>query len=207
MKRGSAVDALIFGHKKVIGYPGKQRRGKDWDTFQAENQGCEILTASEYDKARRMADAVMGCVLAAPYMKGATQETIRFRWMGLDCRSTPDVKGDGFLTELKTSASSEPVKFTYHALRMAYHAQMRMQQIACGDKRPCFIVCVESDAPYPVTVLEIDPKTLELGERLLVTWAERLKNCELSGHFPPYCQDVFPLIAPEDVTFEYEEAA
>lgn len=206
MERGTSVHALLFGNRKVCGYPGAQRRGKDFDAFAEAHPDHEILTMSEYDKARRMADSVLDCALAQPYMQGVAEHTLRFRWMGLDCRATPDIRGEDYLTELKCSSSSEPVKFTYHALRMAYHAQMRLQQIACGKPaKDCFIVCVEDKEPHPVTVLEIDARTLELGERLLVLWAERLKGSEESGVYPPYCQSIFPLIAPEDVEFSYEE--
>jgi hypothetical protein len=214
MERGTAVHALLFGTRKVCGYPGATRRGKEFDAFAAAHPDHEILTQAEYDKARRMADAVLACKLAEPYLKGVVEETLLFRWMGMDCRATPDVRGANFLTELKTSASAEPMKFTWQALRMAYHAQMRMQQIAERHNDPaarampqCFIVCVEASEPYPVTVFEIDRRTLEIGEKLLMTWAERLKNCEASGTFPPYCQSIFPLIAPEDLELEYGEAA
>lgn len=203
MERGTAVHAILFGNRKVIPYPGAVRRGKEYEKFALENPDCEILTRNEYDKAFRMADAVQSCSLATPYLKGVLETTITFRWMGLDCRSTPDVNGDAHLTELKTSKSAEPYKFTWHAKRFAYHAQMRMEQIAAGKNKPCFIVCVESEAPYPVTVFEIDPKALQLGEKLLVSWAERLKNCEASGFFPPYSQTVYPLIIEED-EFGYE---
>ncbi len=206
MQRGTAVHALLFGTRKVVGSHGSVRRGKEYDAFAAAHIDHEILTAAEFDKARRMADAVRACKLAEPYLKGVVETTLLFRWIGLDCRATPDVNAPSHLTELKTAASAEPLKFTYQALRMAYHAQMRMQQIACGDKRPCFIVCVESAEPFPVTVFELDKRTLEIGEKLLMTWAERLKNCEASGTYPPYCQSVYPLMAPEDFELEYGDA-
>lgn len=213
MQRGSGVHGLVLGNVKVVGYPGAQRRGKEYDAFVAAHPDTEILTAAEFDKARRMADAVLACKLAEPYLKGVVEDTLLFRWMGLDCRATPDVRGDAFLTELKTAASAEPTKFTWQALRMAYHAQMRMQQIACKyqdpacrEMLPCVVVVVESEAPHPVTVFEIDKRTLEIGEKLLMTWAERLKNCEASGTFPPYCQSIYPLMAPEDLELEYGDA-
>ena len=204
MQLGTAVHALIFGTKPVISYPGAVRRGKEWDAFKAEHEHMHILTRSDYLTAHAMAGAVYGCKLAEPLLKGVTEETLRFRWNGLDCRATPDVRGAGFLTELKTSNSTEPVKFTYQALRMAYHAQMRMQQIACEDERqPCYIVAVESSEPYPVTVFEIDPMTLEIGGKLLMLWSERLKQSEESQAYPPYTSAIFPLCAPEDLELTY----
>ena len=206
MERGSAVHALVFGTRKVCGYPGSQRRGKDYEAFAAEHPDSEILTASEYEKARQMADAVRECKLAEPMLQGITETTIRFRWMGLDCRATPDVRGTDYLTELKTSSSSDPARFVWQALRLYYHAQMRMQQIACADSlvQDCFIVCVESAEPYPVTVFQIDPKALEAGEKLLILWAERLKNSEVSAQFPPYAQSIMPIMLPdEEIELDY----
>ena len=206
MQRGSAVHHLIFGTKKVVGYTGSVRRGKEYDAFAEKHPGAEILTMAEYDKAMFMAEAVIDNPLAKPLLKGVTEETIRFDWMGLRCRATPDVRGQGFLTELKTAKSADPQKFLWSALRLQYPAQMRMQQIAAGQKLGegiCYIVCVESETPHPVTVFRIDDKALLLGERNLILWAERLKGCESSNAFPGYAQDIVPLIAPEDDVLEY----
>lgn len=198
MERGTAVHAMLFGTAKIIGYPGPTRRGKEYDKFEAEHPGYQILTMNEYDKARRMVDAVQGCALAQPYLKGVVEETILFRWMGLDCRSTPDVRGAEFVTELKTAPSADPDHFNWHALKMMYHAQMRLEQIASQTAKDCYIVCVEANEPFPVTVFRIDERTLEIGEKLLVTWAERLKVAEASQSWPGYVQCVVPISAPID---------
>lgn len=201
MERGTAVHALLFGTRKVCGYPGPTRQGKKYDAFVAEHHDCEILTMAEYDKARWMADSVLASSVARPYLSGTTEKTILFRWNGLGCRATPDIRGADFLTELKTSSTSDPARFPWQALRMHYHAQMRMQQIACGSGahgHECFIVCVESAPPFPVTVFRIDERALEAGEKLLVLWTERLKNCEQSGRFPPYVECVVPIDIPDE---------
>ena len=203
MQRGTAVHALLLGGRKVCGYPGKVRNGKQYDAFVAEHADCEILTSAEYEKACRMADAVRASELAMSVLQGDVEQTLRFRWMGLDCRATPDVRGPNYLTELKCSASSDPVRFPWHALRMHYHAQMRMQQIACGsepDGLECFVVCVEDKAPYPVTVFRMEPRALEAGGKLLVLWAERLKNSEASQNWPGYVQCIAPIDVPDEET-------
>ena len=205
MERGSAVHALVLGTRKVCAYPGSQRRGKEYEAFAAEHADFEILTMAEYDKARQMTDAVRECKLAEPMLKGIAEHTILFRWMGLECRATPDIRGTDYLTELKTASSSDPERFVWMALRQHYHAQMRMQQIACADSLllDCYIVCVESAEPFPVTVFRIDEKALEAGEKLLILWIERLKNCEKSQMFPPYAQCVMPIDLPEELELDY----
>lgn len=207
MQRGTAVHALVFGNRKVLPFDG-QRRGKAYDAFAAENADALIITAAEYEKSQAMAASVRDCKLAIPLLQGTVEETLSFHWNGLDCRATPDVRGGNFLTELKTSASADPSRFLWHARRMAYHAQLKFQEYGCkGKMRDHYIVCVESDAPHPVTVFHVEPEALEEGERLLMLWAERLKNSVASNAFPPYVDCMVPLVWPKDDQIEYGEEA
>lgn len=212
MERGTAVHAILFGTKKVVPYPGAVRRGKEYESFMERHPDHEVLTATEYDKASRMADAVRASEVARPYLLGVREETLLFKWMGLECRATPDVRGVDFVTELKTAQSSDPFKFVWHAKRMHYHAQLRFQEFACEKHhiklRDHWIVCVESEAPHPVTVFHLEPKPREQAEKLLIAWAERLKNSEASNMFPPYSDCPVLLDWPDDdFELDYEEAA
>src|ERR1700682_597607 len=81
MERGTAVHALLFDTRKVCAYPGV-RRGKDYEAFAAEHACDAILTLNEYEKALRMADAVRTSKVAEPFLKGAYEQTLLFRWMG-----------------------------------------------------------------------------------------------------------------------------
>ena len=208
MQRGTAVHALLFETRKVVGYhAGKNRNGKAYDEFVLAHPNTEILTHEDYIKAQRMADAVRASKLAQPWLQGIVEKTIFFRWNGMDCRSTPDVRGPDFVTELKTSATSHPARFQWHALKMCYHAQLRMESIAAGfvngyaagdGVEHHHIVAVESTPPYPVTVFVVAPRALEIGEKMLMLWSETLKVCEASKQFPPYSQTVVELDVPDD---------
>jgi hypothetical protein len=197
MQRGTAVHALLFDTRKVLGYHGATRRGKEYDAFVEANPETEILTMTEYDKARGMVEALRASEVAKPYLQGVTEQTILFRWMGEDCRSTPDVRGADFVTELKTCPVSEPTRFNWHALKMSYHAQMRFEAIAAGVKQ-CYLVAVEVTPPYPVTTFKLTDRALEQGEKLLMLWMERLRGCEQSQQWMPYCSSVVDLDVPED---------
>jgi len=204
MERGTAVHAILFETRKVAGYPGPVRRGKEYEAFVAAHADHEILTMADYDKARRMADAVRQHKLAWPLLQGVREETLLFRWNGMECRSTPDIRGDEFITELKSGATADPERFPYHATRrMSYHAQMRLEAIAVEKKfrrAPLdhYIVCVEQSEPYPVQVFRLEERALDAGEKLLMLWSERLKVSEASGFFPPYTTCIAPLDIPED---------
>ena len=202
MQLGTAVHAIVSGKRKVVAYPGATRRGKEYDAFVASNPDTEILPAADYVKAVRMADAVRQSKVAEPYLIGTFEETLLFRWMGLDCRATPDCRGADFITELKTASSSDPARFIWHARKMCYHAQLRFQEYGCESLemavRDHWIVCVESYDPHPVTVFHLEPEAREEGERLMTMWGERAKSCEASKQFPPYVQTTVPLVWPKD---------
>lgn len=208
MQKGTATHALLFNTSRVVGYPGKARRGKDYDAFVEANPDTVILTMKDYDAARFMAEAVLTHPVAGELLSGTCETTLLFEWNGLKCRATPDVRGDNFVNDVKTTADGDPRKFTWHALRMYYHAQLRMQAIGCfqsGLKAPEFhyLTVVESAPPWPVTVYEIQPRALEKGEKLLMLWSERLKTCEASGVWPGYSQAIIPLDIPEAMELVY----
>ncbi len=148
VQKGTAVHALLLGGRKIIGYPGAVRSGKKYDQFATEHPDHEILTMRDYDKANRMAGAVRANELAAPILGGYCETRLNFEWNGLQCRATPDVRGLDYLTELKTCSNSDPAKFQWHALRMAYPAQLWFQHIGCElnsfSIQRHYIVAVES---------------------------------------------------------------
>lgn len=215
MERGTAVHALLFGTRKVIGYPGKTRQGKAWEEFQAEHSGTEILTGREYEKAARMAEAVRKDPLAMAVLAGRMEKTISWTWLGRKCEGTPDVQALKHVAELKTTMCADPVRFAWQSRRMGYHAAMAWYKQGielAGIAKPekAFIVAVESKAPYPVTTLELTRRALEAGERQLRLWMERMIGCLLDGVWPPYAQAIVPLDLPEDeLVLDYgdEEAA
>jgi hypothetical protein len=202
MERGTAVHAMLFGTRKVVGYhEGKKRAGKEWEAFQLEHAEKEILTAKEYAKAVRMAEAVSDNPLAMDILYGdraVHEKTIDWQLLGRSCAGTPDVRAPGYIAELKTSVSAQPERFRWQVLRMHYHAALAwyMQGVALsglGQPQAAFIVAVESSPPHPVTVHRLTPRTLDIGARLVRLWMERLVGCEASGEWPGYAQSILEL--------------
>lgn len=204
MLLGTAVHALAFGTSKVIAYEGT-RRGKAWEAFRDDHQDAHILSMGENYHARAMADALLKNEHAVKVMEGVAEKTVLFEWYGRQCRATPDIKPPFGVTDLKTSSSSDPAKFVWQSARMAYHAQLRLQQLSYGEDidSPAHIVVVESAAPYPVTVFRLTEQALMEGEKLLCLWMERLKSCEDAGEWPPYVQSIVPLDIPGDVELDF----
>lgn len=202
METGTAADRLLLGGK-VLAYPGPVRRGKEYDAFCEKNPGALIVTQKEGAIALGIAEAVTACADAVRLLTGARQDTIYWDFNGRACRGTPDVRGDGFLCDLKTGETSDPKFFPFKVRRFAYHAQMSFYEsgVALAQLPPVtqsYIVAVEQTPPHVVTVYRLTEHAIELGARLWRLWFEQLQVCEASGSFPPYSQSIVDLDLLDD---------
>lgn len=209
--KGSAVHAIlkdqriIYYDKKTKDGRSAPRRGKEWEEFKALNQDAVIVTPKEYEDVNGMIESLRAHPRAMELLDGVREETLMFEVLGLQCRSTPDVRepNGAFVTELKTCQSSDPRRFVGQSLWMGYHAQMAMHRMAMaralGHRKPQgYIVAVESAAPFPVTVYHVDEKAFEAGEKQIRMWMETLRGCIQSNQWPAYAQSDVEFTIPED---------
>jgi hypothetical protein len=202
METGTAADRLLLGGK-VLAYPGPVRRGKEYDAFCERNPDALIVTQKEGAIAYGIAESVTSCPDAMRLLTGERQRTMYWDFNGRPCRGTPDVRGDGFLCDLKTGETSDPRFFPFKVRRFAYHAQMSFYEtgVALANLPPVtqsYIVAVEQAPPHVVTVYRLTERTIELGARLWRLWLEQLQVCEASGVFPSYSQSIVDLELFED---------
>lgn len=213
MERGSGVHAVVLGTSKVTAYPGKQRRGKEWEAFEAEHAGEVIVTAAAYERVMGMAEAIWSDKQAMDllFRQGTVAEkTLLFDHMGKHCRATPDVRHPDYIVEVKSSSTTEPEKFTWQCQRMLYHAQLAFYLTAAKaagvpTARDAYVVGVESAAPYPVTILRLSERTIDQGDRAIRLWFERLLSCEAAGFFPGYVQTVIDWDIEEELHLDFAD--
>lgn len=212
METGTGADRLLLGGGPVLAYPGPVRRGKEYEAFCAQHPDALIVTQKEGAIALGIAEAVQACPDAMRLLTGIRQQAIHWSFNGRPCRGTPDVRGDGFLCDLKTGETSDPRFFPFKVRRFAYHAQMSFYEtgVALAGLPPVtqsYIVAVEQAPPHVVTVYRLTARTIELGARLWRLWLEQLQVCEASGAFPPYSQSVVDLeLLDDNEVLELEDA-
>lgn len=203
MRIGRTIHAMVLGGDFVV-YEGA-RRGKDWAAFEMANCGAEIITTSEYDTAREVADAVLSHPHAMELLDGQREAHLQWSLARRACAGHLDVLGDGFITDLKTTTNAEPGWFNRHAVHMGYAAQMAWYfdgVIAAGLPAPlhAFVVAVETKFPYVITTLELTGRALEMGRKQYRLWFERMLVCEASNYWPGYVEGIAPFDVPEDDT-------
>jgi exodeoxyribonuclease VIII len=216
MRVGSGVHSLLLGGPPLVLYPGKVRRGKEYEAFvAAQPDGALIMTGADYDRSHRIADSVRNDKLATDvlFRPGSVYEkTIFFDQNGRARRCTPDVRSASHLVELKSTRDASPEKFTRDAIRMGYHCQLAdygnaIFQTTGVFPDDVFIVAVEQHAPFGVSVHRLTARALEMGERLVRTWLEQFMACEASDQWPGYSQSVveFDIDEPEEFVFDDDQ--
>lgn len=220
LDKGSAVHAVLLGGKHVTFYDrvteaGKAapRNGQHWEAFKAAHPDSLILTRAEVEQVDGMVQAVRACPEAMRVLEGVKEQTLTWDIVGRACRGTPDVRSAEYITELKTCRSSDPRRFMWDALKLAYHAQLAWYldgavMAGAGAPKDAYVVAVESSAPYVVTVFRLTARALEMGRATYRGWFEMLQACEDADVWPGYVQCVVPLDVPEREGFgEPEEEA
>jgi hypothetical protein len=212
LERGKALHAIVLGGPPVLCYPGKVRNGKEWEAWQAANDGAIILNRSDYALVAGMAEEVLRHRDATALLAGEHEVEIDWSYLGRPCQSHVDVigQGGGSITELKSSVSSSPDRFPYLAHRMNYAGQLAFYLQAVEQARgvrpkTAYVVAVEQTPPHVVTAMEAAPDFLELGERTVRLFMERLLGCEAANEWPGYVQGIVGLHAPAgDIEFTFD---
>ena len=184
---GTAAHFLVLGPrtgaKPLLKFDGPRRQGKAWDAFEATNDGADILTAPEWEKAERIAESVLSDPVALARLTGARFETplaweeagVKFSTSGTDIITREDALGD-----LKSTNTVEPEAWERQAFRMGYPQQVafyrrgaRANGITC--KGGLFLLGVETSPPYEVVDLDLTERLIDLAERSISLWIERFR--------------------------------
>lgn len=207
MRLGTLVHRMVLGGPETIAYDGT-RRGKDWEAFKAAHSDVEIVTVSERDSARAIADAVQRDMRVARLLEGTVKEQrITGRLHGREVQGTPDAYDDDTVIDLKTCADARPEAFSWQARKMHYGPQVTWYGDLLGSRKRHILIAVETKAPYPVTVMQLTPAMVDMGRRTYIGWIEMLQACELAGVWPGYSEAILPLDAVDSLDLDFEEAA
>jgi len=199
MRFGNICHSILFRQPHIV-WP-KQRRGKDWEAFEASRPANDtrlVITQDEYDRARRVCDAIGANPDATRVLVGQHEVERTWSMLCTPCAGRLDVLGDRYVTEFKTTTNSHPATFMRGAMRLGYHAQLPWYIDGVGQPDwDAYIVAVEVAPPYAVTVFQLSPRVLQEGRKLYRLWMEQLLVCESTNDWPAYCQSVVPFDMPD----------
>ncbi len=199
MLLGTAVHVIVLGErpgKPLLVYPGKSRQGKAWEEFAASRPaGAEIVTATEWAKAKQVAAAVKADPVARSFLDGAKYE-VPLAWDedGIACSTSGvDIVPAAMWGDLKTTTTTELEALMRQCFKMSYHVQLAfyrrgLRANGYDTSKGAFLVCVETKAPFEVVCLELSEELLDLGDRTVTLWLERLRVYRDSASWPGRAQ-------------------
>ena len=188
---GRAAHAALYEPHTLTAYPGKVRRGKEWELFKIDNEGANIVSAKEHALAVDMAEAVRNDPVAGPIVSGAfLEQTITWtdRVTGHKCKGRVD-QVNGRLGDLKTTSNINPRRFAGDVEKYGYLGQLAFYLDGLQangilpEERPV-IICVESAPPHDVIVYEIGDDDMDAGRDLYRTLLLRVNVCEAHDTWP-----------------------
>lgn len=189
MRIGRAVHALTLQGIEATVYEG-ERRGKAWAEFKEGRDVADVLNSAEWDKARRMRDAVMADRDAAHLLSACSEREVEVEWVrgGHPCKGRIDARSPDkrALLDLKTARTVEPRAFMRDAFRQSYHAQLPWYDFGQGNADSWadqYVIAVESSEPFPVQVFRLSPLLIQQGHDLCDEWLAKLDACIASGGF------------------------
>ena len=212
-QRGRAVSAAVFEPERYasefVVYP-KRRDSKEWERFEAANQGKEILTTTTSEAVDAIAKVVRTHKMAAPFLARSEGE-VTIVWdhvvevlngvpgYTIRCKGRVDSLG-AWLCDLKNSKNASPAGFPNEAARYLTHVQAPWYSdgvlAATGKRRPFALIVVEPEPPYALQVYTVPERVLEKGRSIYRTWLDRLNVCLQTGEYPCYAEAPLELELP-----------
>lgn len=140
----------------------KVKRGKEWEAFQAENEGKECIKLAQFQQINGMANALVnsiGCKQVFKQTPYADREVVLISEIDdVPVKSKVDMVCEkfGFVVDVKTASDASPDAFMRQAAELGYDVQAAfylMNAEQCGlnvDKFGFFVV--ETEPPYTTGV-------------------------------------------------------
>jgi hypothetical protein len=178
----------------------ERRAGKAYQDAVAENNGEDLLNASQFALVESMANAVNRSALACSILSQATQREADLTWTrrGIECAARLDAFGKGITVELKTGQTAHPKRFQWDGKKYGYREQLAWYDYARGVRpdpfeskwNECYVIAVESKAPFPVSVHRIMPLALQQANSRVEEWLDRYVECKALSKWPGWDSDV-----------------
>lgn len=210
---GTAAHSLILEHD-TSGF--EVVEADNWLTKAAKEAktaalaaGKQPLLRKEYRQVIDMHDAVMHHPKAAELLTGhKPEESVFWEEDGLMLKCRPDAWKPGQLVDLKTTVDASPSSFGKIAHTYGYHQSAAHYidgvKAATGEELPFTFVLVEKQAPYLVSVVELDWEAIDLGRGLNDRAKRIYRECAASGNWPGY-PNAEPISLPAWATYETED--
>lgn len=199
----------------------------DWRTAAAKEardaahaEGKVPVKRDTYAELVAMRDALHAHPIASALLGDGGQAEVSLFWTDehadiwrrcrLDWKPAPRT-GRAIGVDYKTARNADPEKFARAAVDYGYHCQAAwyldgMAALGLADKDAAFVfICQEKTPPYLVSVVQLDIAAIKIGRSLNRRAINVYAECERTGIWPGYADDVALVSLPFWYEREYGE--
>lgn len=216
MRFGTAVHEGVLEpdtfEQRVVALPDVNARtnaGKaELAAFMAQHAGKLLLSADDFDRARRCVEAVHRHPSARMLLAGGERETSLFwrdRQFDVPCKARIDLRNLGGLVDLKTTADASADEFAKSVANFGYALQAANYYAGCEellDATPEFfaLIAVESEAPHGVACYALGSDAFGVGRVRMDEAMRRYREALTSGYWSGYPPTIDHLTLPRWAT-------
>jgi hypothetical protein len=205
-------NAVLEGGKDLRVYPGKVKRGKEWEEFKEENKGAIIVNTKEMEAANEAVSRVRKHRSASVLLRDSLNE-VSIVWddmNGIRCKARLDGVGDGYIYDYKTTRNIEAGAFMRQAYSLDWHVQLAhyldgWKTLTDQDGIVVYVLAQESKSPYDCRVFRFRSAILTGALLKRDQIASRIEDCWASGVWPGLDDEVTDFELPEWATENDEE--
>ena len=167
----------------------------------AITENKQPLLTKEWEQVQAMHQAVMDHPVAGKLFTGHIPER-SFFWEedGMKFKCRPDALREDMIVDLKTTVNASPDDFGKTAFDFGYFVSAALYQKGVekitGKKLPFIFVNVEKNAPYLVSVVELDSDAFDMGHQMIERGIRIYKECMESGRWPGYLTQAIASLPP-----------
>jgi hypothetical protein len=220
---GRAAHAHILGtgDVTVIDHADYRTAAAKADRDEALMFNSTPILAKDWATVEAMADAIRNHDTAAALLdptNGKAEQSLFWHADGIEKRAridwlpTPDTNGRIVVTDYKTTTNPDPHEFAKAVANYGYHQQddwysEAVSHCCLNNERGNvkFVFVTQSkEAPYLVSVVELDAQAKEIGHQRNQRAIRIYKECVASGVWPGYV-GIEPISLPVWAIYQHEE--
>lgn len=192
-------------YNRYYNYDKKERRtkaGKAYYEGSLKAAGNKILlTNDQYCQLDDMVNALKDNQVATQLIQGGKHEH-SFFWKdpttGVLCKARPDIWGETYIADLKTTNDASVEAFKRDAWKYGYYMQcvfMREAVKHClgHDINDFVFICIEKEEPYAIGCYQVGLDILEKAQEQYHDLLGRFRACQDANEWPGYSSQVIEL--------------
>lgn len=158
-----------------------------------QNEGKTGIQYELYTAIEKMRENVYSHGLASELLNSDHQ--IPYFWNDKDtlvpCKTIASiVKERKIMAEVVTTTNADPAEFLQKIIEYKYYRKAAFQLDAAKIRGPYYLIAVEKQAPFAVSVMRIPSKLIRHGRKEYKKLLKYYSVCELTNNWPGYeCKD------------------